>query len=602
MQTAGKITIAAAVSGLLIFAFVFLFNAGKTELLRVEATSTASTTLTVLNIPPQWTADAVERFESSTSTPTNSGSAVSWVATASNNGAQPYYLLICNGNATPTPSTTLAPSCATSTVQYGVSASTPADTQAMVSTTTLESFAETNVWYGFICDNDPVNPRCNNEWKQGTNATNSSPFYVNHRPTFTAYTNNSPKNPGEVINFYSTSTDPDVVTTRDKVSLVVCSTSSFSTTTRSCGVNTLATSTFPVTDNVTTAFTLPAIVPDGSYNAYGFLIDEHGHTALGGQQGVNVTYTVANVAPTVNSGNITVNNGVNISLIAQAAQTTGYKLDFEISDANSCRNYNDTANEITNFTASVFRSGLGTTTCDGTPGSFNANNCYSNSVATSTWNLVCTASSTSCTGTTDSTQLWSCTFPLWHIAEPTDEPTSAWNGQTWVAAIAGVDNNNATGTKSISSSGVSLLSYPAINLLTAEIPYGALEPGNNTGTLKATTTAQAVGNTGINQRLEGQAMCPGFTVGSPCANSASSTVPDKEQEFATSSIAYGTGTDLSSTTPQLLDIRILKSTSTSTPAIGVTFWGINVPASITVAGAYTGLNTFTVVSSNGANW
>jgi hypothetical protein len=601
-QTAGKITIAAAVSGLLIFAFIFLFNAGKTEVLRVEAQSAATTTLTVLNIPPEWVNDAVERFESSTSTPTNSGTSVSWQATASNNGGQPYYLLICNGSATPTANFVTAPSCATSTIQWGVSAATPEQTQAVVSTTTLESFSESNAWFAFVCDNDPVNPRCNSTFKQGTNATNSSPFYVNHRPVFSVFTNNSPRNPSEVITFFSTSTDSDVVTTDDLLTLVLCRTSTFSTTTRNCGVNTLATSSVPVTDNVSTSFTLPTIIADGSYDAFGFLIDEHGHTALGGQQGVNLPYVVGNVAPTVAGGTIIVNNGANITLTTQAGQTTGYRLDFVISDANSCRNITNTADEITNFTASVFRSGLGTTTCTGLPGSYNPNNCYSNSVATSTWNLFCTASSTSCTGPGDSDQIFNCTFPLWYVAQPTDTAGTGWDGgQTWTAAIAGIDNNNATGTKTIASAGVPLLSYPAINLLTAEIPFGALEPGTNTGTLRASTTAQAVGNTGINQNLSGLGMCPGFTIGNPCSVSASSTVPVGEQEFGTSTLAYGTGRDLASSS-QLLEIRVPKSTSTSTPNQGLTYWGINVPLSITVAGAYTGLNTFSVVASPGANW
>jgi hypothetical protein len=297
-----------------------------------------------------------------------------------------------------------------------------------------------------------------------------------------------------------------------------------------------------------------------------------------------------------------VNGGGNIVLTTQAGQTASYTLSFLIRDGNSCRNIGDTANEITGFTASVFRSGLGTSTCDGTPGSYNPNNCYPSSVATTTWNLVCTASSTSCTGVGDPDQLYTCTFPLWYVAEPTDEPTFAIaSGQTWTAAIQGIDNNNATGTKTIAATGVGLISYTAINLLTAEIPFGALEPGTNTGTLRASTTAQAVGNTGINQNLSGLGMCPGFTTLTPCPVSASSTVPVGEQEFGTSTLAYGSGIDLASTT-QLLEIRIPKSTSTSTPDSRPTYWGINVPASITVAGAYTGLNTFAAVTSNGANW
>src|SRR3989344_4616848 len=99
IQTAGKITIAAALSGILVFAFVFLFNAGKTELLKVEA-QTATTTITVLNTPPIWVNFAVEEFESSTNTPTNSGDEISWVGLADNSGGAPYFLIVvvvCSG-------------------------------------------------------------------------------------------------------------------------------------------------------------------------------------------------------------------------------------------------------------------------------------------------------------------------------------------------------------------------------------------------------------------------------------------------------------------------------------------------------------------------
>src|SRR3989344_2006153 len=158
-------------------------------------------------------------------------------------------------------------------------------------------------------------------------------------------------------------------------------------------------------------------------------------------------------------------------------------------------------------------------------------------------------------------------------------------------------------TQTIVTTPVELFSFPAIDLITAEIPYGSLEPGENTGTLDATTTILSVGNTGLNQEVEGEAMCPGFAVGSPCGNNSTSTIPDFSQEFATSSVGYSTtGLDLSSTTPQLLLLKVPKTTSTSTPSQGVTYWGIEVPIAITTAGAYTGLNTFYAVTSSGTDW
>ena len=608
LQTAGKITIFTAVSGMLIFAFIFLFNAGKTELMRVEAQS-ATTTLTVLNTPPQWVTLAYEQTESSTSTPTNSTTNVTWAALAEDSSNAPYFLLICSTNATPTANAAASllvlgsapPNCNGGT-QWGVSASTTSNTLATVATTTQEAFAEQNDWYAWVCDDDPVNPRCNNTYSQGLSATNSSPFYVNHRPVFTSFTNDSVKYPGDVLTFSSTSSDPDTVDQSDPIKLVVCNENDFNTTTLVCGPGgTISSTTITVHDNATTSYTLPSVIQDDVYDAWGFIIDGHGHTASGGAHATNVGFTVGNVAPTIASGDINLNGGSNMTLSVDGGETTGFTLDFELSDANSCINAASSP-EITNYIVSLHRSGVGTSTCTGLYSSYNPNSCYpSSGLATTTWNLSCTASTTSCTGPTDPTKVFNCTFPLWYLADPTDA-TAFYATNTWVAAISGIDDNSATGTMTIGSSPVELISFPAIDLITAEIPYGALEPGDNTGNLTATTTIRSVGNTGLNQNVDGEAMCTTFAVGNECQDSATSTIPDFKQEFATSSVAYGSGNDLSSSTPQLLALKVQKTTSTTTPNTGVTYWGIEVPVSITLAGAYTGLNTFYAVASDASDW
>ncbi len=607
MQTAGKVTILTAFSGLMIFALVFLFNAGKTELLEVQAQS-ATTTLTVLNTPPSWVSTSTEEYESSTSTPTNSGDEVSWVAVADNSGGAPYFLIVCSTVATPTanaaPSLPLlgtAPPNCNGGVQWGVSASTSPLSQARVATTTTEAMSESNDWYAWICDDDPVNPRCNDVYSQGTHATNSSPFLVNHRPVFTTFTNDSPTDPGAVLTFYSTSSDPDTVDAADNLTLYVCNENDFIATSTSCGPGgEIASTTGSVTDDATAVYTLPSVIQDDVYDAWGFLVDEHGHVASGGAHGSNVGFTVNNVAPTVTSGNISLNGGSDIVLTVPDGETTGFTLSFETSDANSCLNASS-GDEMTGYNASVLRSGIGTSTCDGSAGAYDPNNCYPSGIATSTWNLSCTASSTSCGGATDPTIHWDCTFPLWFVAEPTDS-SSPYVADDWWAAIAGVDDNNATGTVVVGSNVVTLVSFPAIDLITAEIPYGPLEPGEDTGTLNATTTIYSVGNTGLNQNVEGESMCPTYSPGNECWNSATSTVPDSNQQFATSSVAYGSGSPLSSSTPQLLELKVPKTASTTNPNTGVTYWGIGVPGTITLSGSYTGLNTFYAVTSSSTDW
>ncbi len=607
LQTAGKITILTAISGIALFSFIFLFNAGNTELMKVEAQS-ATTTLTVLNTPPAWITMAYESVESSTSTPTNSGSNVTWKAIADDTGNAPYFLIVCSTSATPTANAapsipalgTVPPTC-NGGVSWGVSTSTLPLQEASVATTTDEAFAEQNDWFAWVCDDDPVNPRCNNTYSQGLNATNSSPFFVNHRPVFTSFYNNGPINPGQVINFFSTSSDPDVVTSNDTVTLFVCNQNDFVAATPSCGAGgTIASTTILITSNATSTYTLPNVIQDDVYNAWGFIVDNHNHPATGGAQGTNVGFTVNNVAPTVASSDIVLNGGNNLILSQDAGQTTGFTMDFQVSDANSCENALS-GDEVTGYQVALFRSALGTSTCTGLAGSYNPNNCYPSGIATTTWNLACTASSTSCTGPTDPTQAFSCSFPLWYVADPTDS-SSPYDLQDWVLAIAGVDDNNATGTITLGDNPRELISFPAIDLLTAEIPYGSLEPGTNTGTLNATTTVLSVGNTGLNQNVSGESMCPTYTPSTPCSSNASSTIDEFKQEFATSSVSYNTGYDLSSTTPQFLALRVPKTTATTTPNSGVTYWGIEVPISITIAGSYTGLNTFYAVTSSSTDW
>ena len=141
---------------------------------------------------------------------------------------------------------------------------------------------------------------------------------------------------------------------------------------------------------------------------------------------------------------------------------------------------------------------------------------------------------------------------------------------------------------------------------TLAIPYGSLEPGQQTDPLAAITTIRATGNVGIDELLTGESMCTTYTSSVTCPTSATSTITESYQVFATSSVTYGTatatGNTLSSTTQKLLDLNVPKSTATSTQASGDTYWGIQVPITLTLAGSYTGENTFFVAASDPSQW
>lgn len=624
MNTAGKITIITSLIGVMIFAVVFLLDLGTKELKEAKAQAgLATTTITVLNTPPAWTILAHERFESSATNPTNSGSTTVWAATAYDNNDEDYYLLICSGSSTPTARTGLTPLCGGTDFQWAVSALSSSTQQAIAATTTIDKLTasssfdgEQHEWYAWICDT-VSNARCNASYATGTAATNSSPFNVNSRPRFSLYNDTGGTDPGGTVTFYATSSDPDHVPGDDTVQLHVCSTDSFNTTsTFACEGTTLATSTF-VTSNPSATYNLPSVMPDTDYDAYGFIIDEHNHPSNDTAQQTNTFLTVNNVAPTVPASQIDLNNATSLILTQNAGETTGFELQFTANDANSCYQSDLSTFEVQDYIVSIYHSGIAspaTSTCNGTSTSqYDANNCYTSAVATSTWNLNCTASTTSCdydgVNNFDSGVVYDCTFPLWYVADPTDgtSTVSVHHAEQWYAAVSAIDNDGATSSSHTQAqNGRELLSFLYLALDTLSIPYDDLEPGSWMSLTTATTTVRSEGNTGLDEYLSGESMCGTYTTGNTCPTSATSTIPESEQVFATSSIQYGTasssGNTLSSTTLKLLDLNVKKATETGTTTEGVTYWGIRVPNTITLAGLYTGENTFWAALSDPSQW
>ncbi len=604
LRTAGKITVYAAIVGVFVFGVAFVFNLGLQEVPHAGAQDTATTSVTVLNTPPLWTATTTEETESSATSPTNAGNEVAWVAIGTDSNAENYYLLVCDTNVAPTPNSNAAPSCA-SGVQWAVSAATISGTQARAATTSITAWAESNDWYAWICDGNAGTPRCNTVATQGTNATNSSPFIINHRPSFSLFSDDSPKDPGQTVTFYSTSSDSDTVGTADTVKLIVCASAGFSTSTDSCTGTLLGSTTVFASSNATATYTIVIPTQDQNYNAFGYVIDNHGFEASGGAHGTDSTLTVNNVAPTAPGANISINGGGDITLTVEAGETTGFTLDFVTSDNNSCDAAGGgSGDEVTSYNLSLYRSGVGSTTCTTAAGSYNANNCYASGVATTTWNLSCTASTTSCTGSTDTDMTWNCTFPLWYIADPTAGTSTQtfYDTQNWLAQVRGVDDDAAIGSLSESTVSVELNGLLAFALNTLSIPYGSLEPGQQTDPLNATTTISATGNVGLDKNVEGESMCTSYTSSTLCPNSSTSTIPESEQVFATSTVSYASATALSSSTIKEVEVNVPKSTSTSTQAAASAYWGIRVPGTITFAGDYYGQNTFYAVLGEPAQW
>jgi uncharacterized delta-60 repeat protein len=117
---------------------------------------------------------------SSSSSPTNVGANVAFTATATDDESHQYYLALCKTNAI-TAGNNAAPTCTGGS--WAVSAATDSASQASVNYTALQGDAESNVWYGFVCDKNPNGLGACSSMSQGSGAT-GSPFNVNHAPAF----------------------------------------------------------------------------------------------------------------------------------------------------------------------------------------------------------------------------------------------------------------------------------------------------------------------------------------------------------------------------------------------------------------------------------
>lgn len=600
----GKITIFTAVAVCLVLgSFYLIFDT------RVPSASAddVTTSVTVLNTPPVWTVNAQESTESSTTTPTNAGAVITWTAVGTDSSNDLYYLIICKTSGAATANAGAAPSCNGGVSnQWAVSTSTTSGLQASAATTTIATFPfqnESNDWYAFICDGNATLPRCNLAYTQGSGNT-ASPFVINHPPVFAAISNNGPVNPGAVITWSSTSYDNDSLGgSNDQVRLFVCKSNDFNGT--YCGAGgSWATSTLATTDAATST-TIVIPTQDKLYNAYVYLIDEHNLVATSTIHGSNSFFAVNNVAPSVTASSISLldrDNVGNLTLNTPAATSGPFKVTFTAVDNNSCLTASST-NEISSAITNVFRSGVGSTSCQ-VAGDFNSNNCYP-AASPLVYDLVCTQDGASCSGATDSDATFTCTYSLWFNADPTDASTP-WTAQNWLATVRATDNNGATSTLTEATTGNDLVSFLAFDVSTTTIVYGSLEPGQSTDPLFATTDLKAQGNTGLDEDLYGDTMCTNWTAPDSCDSggiNASSEIAVGNQKVATSGVAYASATALtSSSSPTSVTINVQKTTATSSIQTKNTFWGISIPIAITLAGNYTGQNTIVGKVSNFLNW
>ena len=264
---------------------------------------------------------------------------------------------------------------------------------------------------------------------------------------------------------------------------------------------------------------------------------------------VTPTVTVGNAAPTVSNVNLTPD-----PIVVTENTTTTVTCTATLTDTNG-------GNDISSATATIYRSGVGSN-C-----SADDNNCYK--VASCTLG---TASGNDRSAT--------CTADIWFHAEPTDSGT--YEGETWQCEVTAADSQSATGSGT-DSTPPELEAQNAITV-TASINYGTLSPGA-TSSASEIITATTTGNTAVDVQLSGTDMT---------STSTTSTIPVAQQEYALSSVEYGSGTDLSGT-PAPLELESVKPTTHPSDQSDDIYWRIGIPSGQD-PGTYTGTTTVDAIA------
>jgi hypothetical protein len=520
-----------------------------------------TTSVIVGNSAPGFSVAPHETVASTTTSPTNVGSTVTFAATGTDGNGDNYYLAICKTDAI-SANNQAVPTCTGG--NWCISTSTTSASEASCGYGTVSAAAESNAWFAFVCDYSTAST-CSVS-SQGA-GDSGSPFEVNHSPSFPTINNNSPLDPGSTMTWTSAVgvSDSD---TNDTVKLLVCKTTGVSGSSCDGGTSDTWCASNLGSSSPTCGIGISIPTADTSYNAYAYVFDMHNFAASGANQGVGASYVVNNIAPVISA--ISVNGGSTITL--NESSTAPVVLGATITDNNGCT-------DLSTITGDIYRSGVGNSNCDA-GGEANYNNCYPA--------LSCSvAGGNTCDGATDPSASYQCTANLKNYADPTDSNTT-YDGQTWKDTFHAVDNNSVSDTLEIGS-GVVLNSLLAMDI-GSSLAYGNVSTGQTVDPLSKLTVITATGNVGLDQELSGVDMSDGST----------HTIAVGYQKYALSaSTAYAVGTTLTTSATES-ELNCTKTTS-DTGSTKPTYWGISIPQG-TFAASYSGTNTITAVKGEYAQW
>lgn len=552
--------------------------------------------------------------------PTNVGSNVTFTATASDTNADSYYLAICKTNSISPNGSGAAPTCGGG--NWGsISTATASGSPVSVTYTALVGDVESNAWYAFACDNNSAGSMCS-AMSQGTGTSDqNSPFFVNHKPSFTALSitdaTDGTIQPGDTIKFKIANADLDDTDSnaaQDTVRMYICSgqadqggvTTAFDVS--SIGSNPCTGGTLLCSDTNGGAGKDPTAADltcnDGSdivsiptaaaidYTVFAYVIDNHEFAAT---DTASYDYAVTNVAPVVDSFDTL------STITLTAGSSVPYTVTVNVHDNNGDGDL-DTAN------GKIFDT---TNAC-----SSDNNDCYVQ--ATCTYDTHSTGSGKTAKGSAAGAVV-TCSYSAVYF--------NANASSTWNAYAQVIDDVAQTGTLDSGNFTVNALTAIDIQDSTgvtgANISYEALAPGSNSGTFNdagATVALANVGNQLFDSTIFGSDMCTSWTT--PYTNCGGDSISANQQQWTTDNTqVYGTGvagTDYvaltgASSTPTASCTGATRNTIDTSAGSGTTLsirnaytdYSVNVPVYFGIAipggqpsGSYTGQNTFAFVAAN----
>lgn len=527
----------------------------------VKAQDTASTTVTVRNAAPAFSVTPVESPVSTSTSPVNVGDGITFVATADDPEGHDYYLVVCSTDAV-TANNGGAPTCDVTT--FCVSAATADTVQATCNyASVVDPGAETDDWYAFVCDGHATEAECVTTSSQGPapgTGDSSSPFHVNHAPLINAAaTTVDNQDPGGTFTYTATSTDTDVNGTDDVLTLEICSTAVWATST-GCAATTFCSDTGTSTISCNWMDTAPT--PDAAYDYWVFVKDHHAMPAS--NNGLNRQYNINNVAPQVSGVSLIPNNGSDILLnLRGAAAVNIFASSTTIVDQNGCA-------DLVGATSSVYWE--------------NATNGYA--CAADDYDCYQIPSGdcviSNCSGAQATV---TCDVDMEYIARPTDASSDV-DATAWMAALHVYDE--ALSTTGTSTVGTDIQTNTALEVTETTIAYGTLKSNENTGTTSATTTVENYGNSPLNVGISGTNMTSG-----------PNTIPIANQKYdLTYQFDYASQGTAASGVSTAVDTAITHPTTVGGTS-DYLYWGIGIP--VVPSGDYGGTNTF-AAQLDGADW